>query len=260
MRIGWTAVVVVIGVSGGASLGFAGGQSQVDYGVRVAGPVDEAGVPTRTQVAAGVPFRLRVELYVDRPAGAASVSYDVDLPTGVTVARKQLRLRAGVLTSSCLRSCPVGWSTSQSRRLFVYYALVTPGPGEFIVEARIVATDRSDARAGDNTGTATIVAVPARLTLGAPQLESGAPIAGRAFRVTLSVRRSGVPVTPGGARCVATAVGLRLQGVATRGRGRVDCSWAIPRGSAGTTLRTTVTVTAGSLGASTSWAYAIRSP
>ena len=260
MRIGWTAVAVVIGVSCGAPLGLAGGQSQVDFGVRVAGPVDEEGVPTHARVIAGVPFRLRVELFVDRPAGAASVSYDVDLPTGVTVARKPVRLRAGLLTSSCLRSCSIGWNTSQSRHLFVYYALVTPGPGEFIVEARIVSTGRSDARADDNADSATVVAVPARLTLGAPRLESGAPIAGRTFRVTLPVRRAGVAVTPTHARCLAAARGRTFQGVVTLGRGLVGCSWQIPSGSAGATLRTTVTVTAGSLRASTTWAFAIRSP
>jgi len=240
------------------SLGAAGERSSAKYGVRLAGPVDGAGRPTHRHVFVGVPFWLRVELFTDGTDGGASVSYDLYMPTDFKVVLKRLRLRNGAVTSSCLRVCTVAWNSARSRRLFVYYALIPPVPAEFMVAARIVATNHEDTRRSDDTGSTMIVAVPARLTLGTPQFESGAPVEGRTFQVAFAVDRSGTPVSPTGARCLAAVRGRSRQGAASLGRGRVRCSWAIPLRSAGATLRTTVTATAGSLRASASWNFAIR--
>jgi hypothetical protein len=258
VRIVWAAAVASAVVCAGAALAGAAGRTiQVDYGVRLVGPVDDTGTPTRMHVTAGVPFFVRVELFTDTST-AASVAYDVDLPTGVRVTAKPFRLRTGAVTSSCLRACTVGWNAARSRRLSVYYALVTPGPGEFIVEARLVSTDRSDARRADNSGSATMVAVRVRLTLGQPLLESGPPVAGHAFEVAVPVVRSGIPIRPTGGRCVA-AIGDRSLGVVISvGQDGVRCQWTIPRGSAGKTLRTTVGARKGALRVSSSWLYAIR--
>ena len=260
MRIVWTAVAVFTAGCVWASLGAAGERSTANYGVRLVGPVDGAGRPTHRHVPVGVPFWLRVELFTDGTDGAASASYDLYLPTDFKVVLGRVRLPNGTVASSCLRACAVGWNSARSRRIFVYYALIPPVPAEFMVAARIVGTSHKDTRRNDDTGRTMIVAVRAHLALGVPRLDSGAPIAGRTFEVTVPVRRAGVRLTPVGARCLATALGRRLRGTAKRGRGRVGCSWMIPRGSAGTTLRTTVTVTAGSLRAQTSWVYAIRAP
>jgi hypothetical protein len=230
----------------------------VDFGVKLVGPVDTGGRPSGARVTAGAAFLVRVELFTDASAGAASVTYDVDLPTGVRIAARRLRLPTGALTSSCLRACSIGWNTDRSRRLFVYYRFVTPGPGEFIVEARLVSTNRSDARAGDDSGSATIVAVPARLALGQPLLAAGPPVAGRSFEVTVPVRRSGVAVQPTRGMCAGLIDDRALRVVVSLGRGRIGCTWSIPPGSAGKTLRTTVGATAGSLRARTTWVYAIR--
>ena len=230
----------------------------MNYGVRLVGPVDSAGRPTHRHVPVGEPFRLRLELFTDGSDGAASVSYDLYLPTDFKVVLERLRLRNGAVTSSCLRACTVGWNSARSRRIFVYYVLIPPVPAEFMVAARIVATSHNDTRRSDDTGSTMIVAVPARLTLGTPQLERGAPVEGRTFQLAFPVHRSGMMVTPTGARCLAAVRGRSRQGVASLSHGRVRCSWEIPPRSAGTTLRTTVTATAGSLRASTSWNFAIR--
>jgi len=260
VRIVWTAVAAFTAACVWASLGAAGERSSANYGVRVVGPVDDAGRPTHRHVPVGVPFWLRVELFTDGTDGAASVSYDLYMPTDFKVVLGRLRLPNGAVASSCLRACTVGWNSARSRRTFVYYAIVPPVPAEFMVAARIVATNHKDTHRNDDTGRTMIVAVRARLALGVPRLDSGTPAAGRPFEVTVPVLRAGTRVTPVSARCLATALGRRLRGTATRGRGRVGCSWVIPTGSAGTTLRTTVTVTAGSLRAQTSWVYAIRAP
>ena len=240
------------------SLGAAGEGASANYGVRLVGPVDDAGTPTHRPVPVGEPFRLRVELFTDGSDGAASVSYDLYLPTDFKVVLERLRLRNGAVTSSCLRACTVGWNSARSRRIFVYYALIPPVPAEFMVAARIVSTGHRDARGNDDTGSAMIVAVPARLTLSTPRLEMGAPVEGRTFQMAFQVHRSGTQVTPTGARCVATVRGRSRQGVASFSHGRLGCSWQIPSRSAGTTLRTIVTAAAGSLRASTSWDFAIR--
>ena len=206
----------------------------------------------------GAPFWLRVELYTDGTDGAASVSYDLYMPTDFRVVLKRVRLPNGAVTSSCLRACAVGWNSARSRRLFVYYALIPPVPAEFMIAARIVGTNQRDTNPGDDTGHTMIVAVPPRLTLGAPQFESGAPVAGRAFRLAFAVSRSGKPVRPSGAQCTAVVRGHSQQGVATLGRGQVRCAWSIPPGSAGTTVQTTVTATSGVLRSSASWEFAIR--
>lgn len=258
MRIVSTTVVACVAACACASLGGARESSSGNYGVRLAGPVDGAGKPTHSHVTVGVPFWLRVELYTDGTDGAASLSYDLYLPTDFKVVLKRLRLPGGAATSSCLRACTVGWNSARSRRLFVYYALIPPVSAEFMVAARIVATNDKNTRRSDDTGRTMIVAVPARLTLGTPQFESGAPVEGRTFQLAFAVDRSGTPVSPTGAHCLAAVRGGPRQGVASLSRGRVRCSWAIPLRSAGTTLRTTVTVTAGSLRTSASWHFAIR--
>jgi hypothetical protein len=260
VRIVWTAVVVVAcafaGV--GAPLDAAGEASSVNYGVRLAGPVDGAGRSTHRRVPVGVPFWLRVELFTDGMDGAASVSYDLYMPTDFKLVLKRLRLPNGAATSSCLRACTVGWNSARSHRLFVYYAVVPPVAAEFMVAARIVATNHKDTRRSDDTGRTMIVAVPARLAFGTPQFESGPPVEGRTFQLAFAVNRSGTPVSPTGVRCLAAVRGRSRPGVAVSGYGRVRCAWGIPPRSNGTTLRTTVKVTAGSLHAATSWAFAIR--
>ena len=96
--------------------------------------------------------------------------------------------------------------SARVRRLLVYYRFVTPGPGEFIIQARLVSTNRSDTRAGDDAGSVTIVATAPRLTLGQPRLAAGVPVAGRRLPGLGPVRRAGEPVLPAGATCAA-AVG-----------------------------------------------------
>jgi hypothetical protein len=228
----------------------------VDYGVRLAGPVDAHGTPLHGTVPTGRSFYVRVDLFTDR-AGAASVTYDLDLPTGVSV-RAPVRLETGGVTSGCLRACAVGWNAARSRRLSVYYALVPPGPGAFVVQATIVSTDRPDTRVSDNTATATIVVVPARLTLGRPVLADGAPAAGHSFTVTVPVRRGGIPVRPRRATCRAVIGTRSLTGAVSLARGTIGCSWSIPSGTGGRTLRTTVSAGAGTLRVAGSWLYSIR--
>lgn len=234
----------------------AAGTAASDYGVRLVGPVAATGAPLHTSVTTGRPFYVRLELFTDG-AGAAAVTYDVDLPTGVGV-RAPVRLAAGAVTSGCLRACTVGWNATRSRRLSLYYALVPPGPGAFVVQSSIVSTDRPDARASDNTATATIVVVPARLTLGRPVPVDGAPVAGRPFAVTVAVRRGGVPIRPRRAACGAAIGGRSLAGVVSLTRGTIGCSWSIPNGTGRRTLRTTVSASEGTLRVAGSWLYSIR--
>ncbi len=224
--------------------------------MRLVGPVAATGVRLHGSVTTGRPFYVRLELFTDR-AGAASVTYDIDLPTGVVV-RAPVRLASGALTSGCLRACAVGWDATRSRSLSVYYALAPPGPGAFVVQSTIVSTDHPDTRTGDNTAIATIVVVQAHLTLGRPLLAHGAPIAGHPFAVTVPVRRSGVAIRPVRAVCAA-AVGARaLAGAVSLARGTIGCAWSVPPGTAGRTLRTTVRAKAGTLRATGSWLYSIR--
>ena len=235
--------------------GAAGGAVQTDYGVRLVGPLDGTASRPRRSVTAGRPFSVRVELFTDG-TGPASVTFDVDLPTGMNVV--PARLQGGAATSSCLRACTVGWNATRSPQLSVYYALVPPGPGAFVVEASIVSTNRIDARERDNIATATILVVSPRLSLGRPVLESGPPVAGRDFAVTVPVRRGGAPVRPRRATCGAALGSRVLAGVVMLRRGSIRCTWHIPPGAGRMTLRTHVSATMEALRATGSWLYAIR--
>jgi hypothetical protein len=233
-------------------------ETPIDYGVRVIAPVDANGVPTHAHAVVGVPFRLAVELFANRAAGSASVAYDMFLPTDMVIPLRAARMRSGHETSRCLANCTVGWDTGKTLRTHVYYVMIPPGPGSFIVAARLVSTDRRDARRGDNTATLTIAVDAPRLTLGVPQLEDGGPVAGRRFTVVVPVRRSGVSVTPTSARCLATVGIYRLEGEASRSRGRVRCTWSIPTGTAGGVLETTVSASLRSLRAAGALRYIVR--
>ncbi len=224
--------------------------------MRLAGPLSVTGTPLHGSVTTGRPFYVRVELFTDT-AGAAAVTYDIDLPTGVVV-RAPVRLPSGAVTSGCLRACAVGWNATRSRRLFVYYALAPPGPGAFVVQSTIVSTDHPDSRASDNSATATIIVVQAHLTLGRPVLAHGAPVAGRPFGVTVPVRRGGAPIRPARAVCAATVGARVLAGTVSLARGTIGCTWPVPPGTSGRTLRTTVRASAGELSVSGSWLYSIR--
>src|SRR4029079_803145 len=94
----WTAVaataVVAVACAGARGAGVA---RSVDYGVRLAGPIDAHGTPLHGTVPTGRSFSVRVDLFTDR-AGAASVTYDLDLPTGVSV-RAPVRLETGRVTT-----------------------------------------------------------------------------------------------------------------------------------------------------------------
>jgi hypothetical protein len=233
----------------------AGAAVAVDYGVKLSGPIDGNGAPLRGSVPTGRRFYVRLDLVTDAP-GAAAVTYDVDLPTGVEVPGP-VRLANGAVTSTCLRACTIGWNATRSGRLSVYYAFLPPGPGAFVVEATIVSTNHADDRAGDDDATVTVVVAPARLTLGRPALAGGPPAAGRRFTVTIPVRRGGVAVRPASASCGATIGRRSLAGQVSLARGSIRCSWSIPRGTRRRTLRTRVSARAGPLRAAGSWLYAI---
>jgi len=226
-----------------------------DYAVSLVGPVDTNGARLHRSAVVGKPFYVRMQLSTDA-AAAASVTYDIDLPTGLEV-RSPVRLGNGAVTSGCLRSCSVGWNAARARTLAIYYALLPPGPGAFVLQSTIASTDRADSRPRDNTATITIVVVAARLSLGPPMLDSSRPLAGRRFSVTVPVRRSGVPVRPDHAVCRAVVGDRSVAGTASLTHAAVVCTWRIPRGTAGRTLRTTVRARAGVLSAARSWLYSI---
>jgi len=152
-------VALLAAVPAGAGTGAA------DFGIELVAPVNAAGVPARVHtVVAGVPFRVRIAVTATGVAGPAAVTYSLDLPTGihsdgVRLARTPLTLRGGRRTSMCLRGCSIGWDATRSHRLAVYYALVTPGPGTFILSASISTTNRPDARRADDVGSTTVVSV-----------------------------------------------------------------------------------------------------
>ena len=134
---------------------------------------------------------------------------------------------------------------------------VPPVPAEFMVAARIVATNHKDTRRIDDTGRTMIVAVRAQSDAGGASTRFGAPVAGSTFRWRAG-RRAGVRLTPVDARSPRDRFAPRAPRHGNTRPRPCWLPWLIPRGSAGTTLRTTVTVTAGSLRAQTSWGYAIR--
>lgn len=245
------AVALVSGSSGGAA-----GQS-VDYGVRIIAPVNAAGKPIRARTTVGVPFRLEVELSTTRAAEIASLTYDMFLPTDVTIPLDPVRMRDGRQTSRCLRVCNVGWDTTRSLVSPVFYVLVPPKPGSFMVAVHIVSTDRADPRAGNNSATLIIPVAAPHLTLGVPKLTAGPPRAGQVFTASVAVWRSGAPVTPTSAQCRAAIGTRRLEGTAARRHGALSCSWSIPGATGGRTLETRVTAAVGSLTVTRSWVYAI---
>jgi hypothetical protein len=256
-------VLLVIAAVSGAIVanGAAGGSA--DFGIRLAGPADATGnLTTGGKVVAGVPFRLRLELTATGFRGAASVGYEVQLPTGVHLAdaasaRTAAPLDGGLRTSTCLHACTVGWDPSRGRRLFVYYVLVVPVAAEAMLSAHLTSTNHPDANVANDRAAAIVRAVPSRLTLGAPQLVAGAPRASRRFAVSIPVLLDGKAVRPQSVRCRATAAGMTLFGVATRERGFAGCAWALPGVVAGVTLRATAVVTAGLLRASGTWLFAV---
>jgi hypothetical protein len=241
----------------------AGATGGADYAIRLVAPVDASGRLTRAPVVAGVPFRVRVELTATGFRGVASVAYDLELPTGihsagVRLARSRLPLDGSLRTSTCSRACAIGWDTTRKRRLAVYYALVVPGPGRFLLGASISSTNHHDIQPADDRGSTIVSAVAPRLSLGTPRLVSGAPRAARTFSVTIPVRLNGVSVVPESVRCTATAKGVTLQGASSRRPGEAGCEWRLPVGSRGSTLHTTVTVVARSLRIRGSWLFAVR--
>ena len=244
----------------GASLGTAAEDTPANYGVRLVGPVDGAGRLTRRHVPVGVPFWLKVELYTSGTDGAASVSYDLYMPTDFRVVLKRLRLPNGASTSSCLRACVVGWNSARSPHLFVYYALIPPVPAEFMVRARIVATNRKDTqRQGiDDRGSTTYCFAGQRTSRprGATT-RCGHPGCGphlRGDRTGSARRCAGDPGRRSLRRDRSGSHASRHSNTRTGARWLLVL---IPRDSAGTMLRTTVSVMSGLLRARTSWAYAI---
>jgi hypothetical protein len=213
-------------------------------------------------VVAGVPFRLRLELSAIGFRGAASVVYDVQLPTGVHLAdassaRAAAPLEGGLRTSSCLHACTIGWETGRSRRLFVYYALVVPVAAEAMLSAQITSTNRPDADAADDRASAIVRTVAPRLALGAPALVAGVPRPSRRFAFSFPVRLNGRAVRPESVRCTASVAGSTLHGAASRERGLARCAWNLPSGIAGASLKATAVVTARSLRASGTWLFTV---
>ena len=251
-----TLVVAGVLASGGA----AGGSS--NFGIRLAGPANAAGKITRAKVVAGVPFRLRLELRATGFDGAASIGYDIQLPTGVHLAdvrpaRSAAPLDGGLRTSTCLHACTIGWDTDRGRSLFVYYAVVVPVAAEAMLSAHLTSTNHPDANADDDRAAAIVRAVAPRLTLGAPQLVTGVPQAARPFAVSIPVRLNGKTVRPDAVRCLATVAGVTLHGAVSMQQGAAACTWRLPSGTEGESLRVTAVVSAGSLRASGTWLFAV---
>ncbi len=259
MRWGARAAVVLTllaGVAGRASaLPTATGG---DFAVRLIAPVDASGSPSGVAVAPGVPFRMRVELSTTGIARPVSVSYDLELPSLVHVASQPIRVVGGAHTSTCLRSCTVGWNAARTPRLSVYYTLVLPGPGVFVIGARIVGTTAPDRDRADDAAAATIRAAAARLTLGPPRLLTSPPRRGRSFAFAVSVRRGGASTTPRSVRCVLTASSALVgRGVGRDGEAR--CAWRLPRDlrAVDGRVRAQLDVRAGHLRARGSWSFAV---
>jgi hypothetical protein len=233
-----------------------------DFGIRLGAPADAAGKLTRADVIAGVPFRLRLELSATGFEGAASVVYDVQLPTGVHLADPRLArgtapLQGSLRTSTCLHACTIGWDLARSRRLFVYYVLVVPVAAEAMLSAHITSSNHPDADAVDDRAAAIVRAVAPRLTLGAPGLLTGPPHASRPFAISIPVRLNGRSVQPESVRCAASVAGRTLRGTVSRARGALGCAWRVPSGVAGASLRATAAVTSRSLHASASWLFTV---
>jgi hypothetical protein len=259
VRVGVAVVAALAVVSVGSPAHAAHGVARADYRIVVAGPADVLGRPTGTHVVAGVPFFVRLELFTSVRSGPASVSYALDLPTKVSLFRHPRHVPKGGVSTTCLRDCSVGWLiTQRMRKLTLYYAVVVPGPGEFIIEARIESTDRPDTQKANDEDSLTIIGEAAGLAVGVPVSRTPAPVAGRPFVVTVAVRRAGEPVKPTGARCIATIERRALLGVASIRRGRVTCTWRMPSHSTGALLRATVRVAARSLTAARSRSFRIR--
>jgi hypothetical protein len=250
--------MVVLGAL--ASSGSAG--TTRDFVIKLGAPADASGKLTGGEVVAGVPFRLRLELSATGFRGPASVVYDVELPTGIhfayaRLARASAPLEGGLRTSTCLHACTIGWDTSRSRRVFVYYTLVVPVAADAMLSAHITSTNHPDADAADDRAIAIVRAVAPRLTLGAPELVTGIPHASRPFTISIPLRLNGRAVQAVSVRCAAAVAGTTLRGTASRERGAVRCAWNLPPGVAGASLRTRAVVEARSLRASGSWLFSV---
>jgi hypothetical protein len=252
-------VLAAVAASGAAT---AGGAVSPDFGIRFSGPVDAAGRLTRAPVVAGVPFRMRLELTTSGVTGGASVVYDIELPTGVHVTgtgspRRAPPLENRLRTSSCLHACTIGWDTGRSRTLYVYYGFVVPVPADAMLSAHIASTNHPDHDTANDRTATSVTAVAPRLTLGSPQLLSGAPRTAKSFAIAVPVRLNGAAVRADIVRCLAMVRGVTLTGTATRRPGSIECAWRLPGSAAGTSLRSTVTVSARSLRASGTWLFSV---
>jgi hypothetical protein len=138
----------------------------------------------------------------------------------------------------------------------VFYALVVPGPGDFVLGASLSATNRPDARSGDDRASTAVRAVSPRLTFGVPRLDGGAPRPSTRFAISVPVRSNAGRVQPDVVGCVATSGGASLPGAGARRPGEAGCAWTLPAG-VGPTLRVTVTVRARALRGTRTWLFAV---
>jgi len=180
--------------------------------------------------------------------GDRTATYEVDLAAGLEMqASSQVLVGTEtVVTSACTTGCQAHVPEGQLG-LNTWLHLVAHAAGTYTVAVRITATSHPDPDAGNNEFTKEItVAVPAApVTSGRAVARPTAPRAGRPYSLALPLARAGAVVTPGSVRCTATVGARRLAGTAARLSGRARCTWRIPRGASGRTLRAKLVATAG---------------
>jgi hypothetical protein len=180
--------------------------------------------------------------------GNRTATYEVDLAAGLEL-QPSAQVLVGsetVVTSACTTGCLANLPEGQFATS-TWLRLVAHAAGTYTVAVRITATSHPDPDAGNNEFTKEItVAVPAaQVTAGRVVATPTTPRAGRPYSLALPLTRAGADVTPASVRCTAKVGSRRLAGTSARLPGRARCTWRIPRGTVGRTLRAKLVASAG---------------
>jgi hypothetical protein len=129
----------------------------------------------------------------------------------------------------------------------VLFRLVAASAGTYTVRLRIVSASATDPDPSNDQMASELRAqatAAAKVTAGKAVASPAVPRAGKPYALSLPLTKGGQPATASVVRCSATLGAKALRGVTARLPGRARCTWKIPAGTAGQTLRARLAATA----------------
>jgi hypothetical protein len=160
-------------------------------------------------------------------------------------------------TADCLSPIALDVNDLNSRATGWAWDVIADGPGDYALSGEVVESSASDPDLSDNSAAVT-AQVTQPVSIGGVKLSPAKPKAGSVVTARIAVTAGGDAITPTAVLCAGKAGGKAVRSAAGFSAGRATCKFRPASNAKGTVLRGSVTVAAGGVRATRTFAVRLR--